>query len=97
MSWKWFVPFVLAAIFTGRAVDAPQIQEPIPRVNDEKCEYDEALRNFYLGYAYARERPELARKFLAAAEAERLGCRSDTSLLRARIRELSLGIDSQGQ
>lgn len=92
MKARWFVPFLLAATLAGHAVNAPWLREEIPRLEDARCDYDEALRNFYLAYAYAGERADLARKFLAAAEAERAGCEGDTSALARRIAELGAAL-----
>jgi hypothetical protein len=92
MKLRWFAPFILAALLLGTPVRAPRLRAPIPDERGPACDYEAAVRDYLLAYAYAAERPAVARKFLGAADAERARCPGDTAPLAARIRALSTSI-----
>jgi hypothetical protein len=84
VSWWWLIAPVLAALVVGRPVEAPGLRPEIP---EDSCG---ARRLYFLAYTYARERPDAARKLLAAAELARAGCAENTEILAERIAELKL-------
>lgn len=92
MSWKLFVPFLMAAAVLGSPVRAPRLASPIPMRSDPRCDYAGAIDRYLLGYAYARERPDVAAKFLAAAEDELRRCEGDHAELSSRLSALKASL-----
>jgi len=85
MNWKNFLVLPIAALLLGIPLHAPALKEAIPAVQDEACDYPRAVKYYLDAYAYSLENPQLSQRLIDAAETERRLCRSDTSVLAARI------------
>ena len=70
MSWKLFLPMLIAACLLGHPVRAPRLREAIPEFADPRCDYAGARDLYLTAYAYSREIPEVAMKFALSAEQE---------------------------
>ena len=92
MSWKLFLPMLIAACLLGHPVRAPRLREAIPEFADPRCDYAGARDLYLTAYAYSREIPEVAMKFALSAEQELAHCAAEHAALSARIANLKAAL-----
>ncbi len=88
MRWTHFLFLPIAALAVARPLHAPTLKQPLPALQDLRCDYALATRQYYYAYAYSRENRHVSLKFLNAAESERTRCAGDSAVLALRILKL---------
>lgn len=86
MNWKNFLFLPIAAIAAGVPFSPPSIKKHLPIIRKEGC--DQALRYYLQAYAYSREQPAVAWRFLNLAEHELRSCPEEALPLPQRILSL---------